>query len=188
MVGLFLFIILLLFIILVFCTSIKVNIVDLKIDSIREERLLDLDVIIGLYLFNKIPYFKRRINKEKLLNAKLDFNKIIKKMPNNRFNFNKSSLKILNRIRIYIEKFNLESYIGIEDILLTIFVIPLISTIIPIVFNTDIINVDYNKLYYEINPIYNTNKFRVKFKFNGIFSIKVVNIIFVLSLILKKEI
>ena len=188
MVGHFFIIILLLFIILVFCTSIKVNIVDLKIDSIREEKLLDLDLIIGLYLFNKIPYFKRRINKEKLLNTKFDFNKVLSKMPNNRLNLNKNNLKTLNKIRMNIEKFNLESYIGTEDILLTTFTIPLISIIIPIVFNTDIIKVDYNKLYYEINPIYNTNKFRVNFKFNGIFSIKVVNIIFVLSLILKKEI
>ena len=132
-----LFFILLIIFITIIMGTLKINIkeIDLSCENIKNAKF---NIQIGIYLFNKINILGLKINKkkiEKLLNSKviLKFkNMNFKKVPRNLINPKKMKeyLKILN---VNLEKLNLKIWLDTKNVLTVTFLIPVISSFLALI-------------------------------------------------------
>lgn len=197
--------ILVLFIIFIKNISIKISIINLEIDTDNKNIIKDYEFEYGLFVFNKFPIIKYKINENRV--KKLKNSKVFKRISNLDFlnstkglekNFlkdyksiflNKMFKKSLKQIKPQILKFNLSLNIGIENILVTTFTIPIISTLISFILKKFTINVKSKKnntpYYYKITPVYNKNI--IKLRLNCIINVKVVHIINIIYIFLIKK-
>ncbi len=173
-------------------TKIRLKIVDLEFDSSNRkggylnEKFL---IILKIYLFDKIPVFKIKINKakiEKMKNSnslnkiKDEFNQ---KLIKNENDFDKDLLFAIYKFPFGIYNSNLRLDIGTEEILITTFLIPIISTFISLILKKYAKN-NYQR--FEIKPIYQ-EKNVLKLEFRGIFEIKMIHIINTICILKKKK-
>ena len=174
MVGIFL-----LFILLFSFTFVRFNIEKFEINGIMLEKQTKLKAKIGLYLFNLIPIFQVKISNDFLKKH----NKLSSRL---RKSINLNSIRDLSmknsisKLKINLEKLDLNISIGTGDVLLTSFIIPIISTLISIILNFTSFKLDYKNIYYRINPIFNTEDFSYKISLNCIISINLTQTIITL--------
>ena len=145
----------------------------------------DYDISISFWFLNIIPYFKFRINKDKM--QKIKFKPNFKDI--NLYSLKKNYFRIkddLHKIDLKLDKLYLKLYIRTEEIIFTNMLIVLISSILPITLAKIINKFDAKKYQYEIKPLYkNINLFNLKL--NLVISLKVWDIIHLLFSILKKN-
>lgn len=164
------FIILIIITILPYFLYLKINIKNLKLSN--DGNTINSKVLLEIYLFNVIPILKTRLDNKKLLESDSKIGITLKKS----LSINK--IKNLRRVKLYVEKFNLNLYFGIGDILLTTYTVPIIATLITIFLNQENIKIKNKETYYKVNPLFNTNSFLYKISFNCIISINLAHIIF----------
>lgn len=164
-------------IILVFFSYIKIVIKNLELNTENNKNNESI-IIIKIILFGKILFCCKV--QEKIWN-KVSFNK-------EKFHMTKNDKKkIFNKLKkanIKLEKLDLKVAIGLEDCVITSYVVGLLSAIIsnvlPYIYNKKNNVKNYN---YQVMPIY--NKFFSKLQLNCIISAKLVHIIFIILLIRK---
>lgn len=187
---LILFIILLLITILLLST-VRISINKFKISNIdNANRILekikfDYDFSISLYFLNLVPYFKIRINQQKLkkFNLPKEFTNLSLYKLKKDFPIIKNYLRKLN---LSLEKFHMKLFIGTEDVLFTTALIFSISTLLPIGLAKIIKNFNIEKHKYSIEPLYgNRNLFNLNL--SCIINTKLVHIIHVIYIFLKKK-
>lgn len=187
---LILFIILLLITILLLST-VRISINKFKISNIdNANRILekikfDYDFSISLYFLNLVPYFKIRINQQKLkkFNLPKEFTNLSLYKLKKDFPIIKNYLRKLN---LSLEKFHMKLFIGTEDVLFTTALIFSISTLLPIGLAKIIKNFNIKKHKYSIEPLYgNRNLFNLNL--SCIINTKLVHIIHVIYIFLKKK-
>ena len=110
---------------------------------------------------------------------KIDFNKIKEKIP-----INRDTLSILKKLKLEIEKLNLKINIGIEDAVLTSFIVGIIASLIGIILPHLVKNRNNKEIKYIVEPIYNKTQFNMYL--DSIISIKIVHIIYILYQLVKK--
>ncbi len=113
------------------------------------------EIIISLLLKNKIKWFSICFNNEKLkkIYQKMHLEKIdIKELEKN---LKISDIKEILKINPNITKLNLNIDIGLENVILTSYLIPILCTIISIILSKSVESKDYNKIKYSIKPQYN---------------------------------
>lgn len=185
MVFLFIFsIIILLFLF----SKIKIEIENLKFTSQRQPRHINQDykLIIKLCILKKIPIIKINLTKTRL--EKIELKKQIEKinieelMANKQFDF--KIIKAFKRLNIDIDNINLKIEMGTENAALTAIIVPIISTILSIIFSRKIKKEQNQK--FEIKPIY-INQNLINILFSGIFEIKMIHIINIIYILNKKE-
>ena len=171
-----------------FISTLKINIEKLEISNEVENTPIvkELDISLEIYIFNKFKILKKHITKnnmqelksskklEKLKNKLLSKNKLEKKRKNV-----KVDLDIVKYLNPKLQNINLELKLGTEDVVLTSFLIVIISIAISMLLSKAIDKYDENKYKYKIIPNYN-NKNSIKIFLNGIIDIKLVNIINIL--------
>lgn len=91
-------------------------------------------------------------------------------------------LEIIKKLKIKTEKLKLYLAIGTENVMLTVNLVTLISSIIGITFR----NLEPEKTEYRIIPLYNFGN-SIKFNLNCIISVKTVHIIYVIYILLRKR-
>ncbi len=149
-----------------------------KKSKLKHSYTINLEILI----FGNVKIFKMKLDKENvksiLKNVKLDFNNInMKKEIKNRnelmFNFKnlKIAFKDIN--------FNLE--IGTGDIMSTVGIFTILSTIVPIIIRDNKASVKY-----QIAPIYNSGEV-INFWANGISEVHLVHIIYTLYIMKVKK-
>lgn len=190
-------------------SSIRISIINLEIDTDNKDIISDYQVEVDIYFFKKIRIMKFTVNEKKV--KKLQNSKFIKRISNINFgrvtkrlekrlqdkvmldykNFNiLNFVKVLSKeIKPEILKFKLNLKIGVEDIMVTTYAIPIISTLISFILRLTVKDVDLkNKrkdYYYKIEPIYNKNI--INLRLNCIINVKIVHIINIIYIFLIKK-
>ena len=176
---------------LIILSTLKIEIKDAEVSNINDKYENKQNTIrskigkkykikISLLFLNKIKYISINLNYKKIqeLKSKINFNKInIKKIEKE---FEWSDFKELIEIKPNISYMNLNIKLGIDDVLFTTYLIPIISTIISIFLPFVVEKASINKVNYIIKPIYNNgNIYDVKINIGlKIKIIKVVNAIY----------
>ena len=167
--------------------SLKFEIENLKINLPKVNgRIVNKDsqILLKIYLLKKIKIAQIDLKKIKTDNEKFK-NRIDKLRQNSNFKLNASSIGILKNIDYEIDKMDLNVFFGVEDAAITAIGVGAISSIIAIMLKEKISNLDMQK--YEVKPIYQ-NKNILKIEFNGIFSLKIANIIDMIKLLIKRRV
>lgn len=190
-------------------SSIRISIINLEIDTDNKDIISDYQVEVDIYFLKKIRIMKFTVNEKKV--KKLQNSKFIKRISNINFgrvtkrlekrlqdkvmldykNFNiLNFVKVLSKeIKPEILKFKLNLKIGVEDIMVTTYAIPIISTLISFILRLTVKDVELkNKrrdYYYKIEPIYNKNI--INLRLNCIINVKIVHIINIIYIFLIKK-
>lgn len=191
---LFLKIILIIFIFLILIITVKVEVkiqnIKYNSEKVKGERLANnYQIIIKILTLEKIPIFRLKINKSKIekINAKTHLKQKIKEEiqkqdiakaieMEKKFDLKKLIPEVYKNIKLETENINLKIDIGTENVVLTSFIIPIISTILAFTVKRN----------FEVQPIYQ-NKNIIKFELNGIFSVKMIHIIDTICILKKKR-
>lgn len=180
------------FLILIITVKVEVKIQNIKYNSekVKGERLANnYQIIIKILTLEKIPIFRLKINKSKIekINAKTHLKQKIKEEiqkqdiakaieMEKKFDLKKLIPEVYKNIKLETENINLKIDIGTENVVLTSFIIPIISTILAFTVKRN----------FEVQPIYQ-NKNIIKFELNGIFSVKMIHIIDTICILKKKR-
>lgn len=190
-------------------SSIRISIINLEIDTDNKDIISDYQVEVDIYFFKKIRIMKFTVNEKKV--KKLQNSKFIKRISNINFGIvtkrlekrlqdkvmlNYKNFNILNFVKVLskeikpeILKFKLNLKIGVEDIMVTTYAIPIISTLISFILRLTVKDVELkNKrrdYYYKIEPIYNKNI--INLRLNCIINVKIVHIINIIYIFLIKK-
>lgn len=190
-------------------SSIRISIINLEIDTDNKDIISDYQVEVDIFFFKKIRIMKFTVNKKKV--KKLQNSKFIKRISNINFgrvtkrlekrlqdkvmldykNFNiLNFVKILSKeIKPEILRFKLNLKIGVEDIMVTTYAIPIISTLISFILRLTVKDVKLKnkkrEYYYKIEPIYNKNI--INLRLNCIINVKIVHIINIIYIFLIKK-
>lgn len=173
----FCFIILVIFMILIFTiiSTIRISINEFETTNLTTAKLR-YQLKISFYIFNKIKWFSFKLNNRKI-------NKIFRKMHLDNLDIKQlekdirlSDVDEILKIKPKISYMNLDLKLGIDDVILTTYLVPIVSTIIAIILPYMSQKSDINSIYYKIEPIYNMkNKYYIKL--NIVLNIKIVNLL-----------
>ena len=187
LVFLFVLLALIISIILLVFSKVKIEIEDFRITSKRKRHInKKYKVIIKLCILNKIPILKIEITKELL--EKLKIKERIKDLENkvlkDRNKFDKKMFKAVKKIKILIRSLKLKIDIGTENAAFTAMLIPIISTIIVLILQSQ--NREPKNYFFRVNPIYYDENI-INIAISGIFEIKMIHIISIIYILNKKE-
>lgn len=181
----FLLFFILLFITIILISNLKISVKKLEVSNETENTgiLKNFTVSIGIYIFNKIKIFNKDITKQDL--EKVKDSKKIEKLKNKFLKKGtmeekkrdiKMDIDVLKKLNLRLEEIKLELNLGTEDVVLTSFLIVIVSIIISMMLSKVIKKYDEKRYKYAINPVYNNNN-SIKITLEGIIDIKMVNII-----------
>lgn len=180
------FIFLLLLALLLIFSKIKINIKNFEMENILLPKLkYDYDIQVGFFILGKIPFLKFTINPEilKKLNVmeKLEKNHISEKVV-----WDFDVIKKLNMTSLEINEFNLNLKVGTEDAVFTSAIVFAINMILSLGFPHIVEWKNYEKIKYEITPLY-AGKNLFSIKLNSIIYVKMVHIINIIYIYLRKR-
>lgn len=196
MVFLFVFAFIILITIILLFSKIKINVNKFNYLSINpKNRKTDYNIIIQLIILKKFPILEIKFNKNNIIKIEKIKRKIKNKFET--FDFTeikknkevkKKILKIIKKLKIDIDKINLNIEIGTENAVLTSFIIPIVATLLTYILKNNIknnvIKSEENK--FKIKPIY-YNQNLLNILFSGIFEIEMIHIINIIYILRKKE-
>lgn len=166
-----LFVVILL-IILTILSTVKIKINNLEAMS-PKKFAHNYKVEIALELFGKIKWLKFRLNENKLkkLSAKMHLERIdIKQLERD---LKLADIKAILGIRPKISYMNLKLKVGVEDVLLTTYLVPIISTFLSVLLPYAVESENIKNVKYKIEPVY--NKFFYSVKLDIIIDIKIIS-------------
>lgn len=184
-----------LFIIIILISNLKISVKKFEVSNEIENTdfLKSFTVSIGIYIFNKIKIFNKDITKQEL--EKVKDSKKIEKLKNKflkketikqRKQDIKMDIDILKKLNPTLEKIKLDLKLGTEDVVLTSFLIVIVSIIISMILSKVIKKYDEKRYKYIIIPVYN-NSNSIKVTLEGIIDIKLVNIISIIFILLFRR-
>ncbi len=196
MVFLFVFAFIILITIILLFSKIKINVNKFNYLSINpKNRKTDYNIIIQLIILKKFPILEIKFNKNNIIKIEKIKRKIKNKFETFDFTeiekdkeIKKKILEIIKKLKIDIDKINLNIEIGTENAVLTSFIIPVVATLLTYILKNSIknnvIKSEENK--FKIQPIY-YNQNLLNILFSGIFEIKMIHIINIIYILRKKE-
>lgn len=156
-------------------STIRINVKDYNISNLNVKKT-KYKITISLYLLNKIKWISFKLNKEKLhkISLKMHLDRIdIKKLEKD---FKMSDIKELMKIKPKLTLLHLDLKIGIEDILLTTYIIPVVCTIFSLILPIVTEEKNIKHIRYKAEPIYNQkNLYYVKL--SSRVEIKMINLL-----------
>ena len=175
--------------ILIISSDIRINIENIKFTSYKlNKRHIqeDYKIEIKLYVLNVIKILNIKITKDKLEKSRLKsrFKNIETKLLNKDIKMNINILDLLKQLDIDLEKLNFKFQIGTENAAITSIIFGLISSLIPIILQNKIKDIEKQKI--EIIPIY-TNENILNIELSCIFNIKMIHIIYIIYILNKKR-
>ena len=191
----FFYVLIFLFILLIeilLLSTLKIEINNLKISTEKyKERFIDEDykITISLWGLRKIRFFNLEITKEKLENfrikdkIKINLNKIDLKKIKEKSNIGFKNLRKIRRYTPKIDYIDLVAIIGLDDAILTSYIVVLISSIIGLLLRRPIEESKENR--FIITPIY-INRNLLNLELNCIFETKLIHIIYIIYILNKK--
>lgn len=177
-----LFFLIIFFLFALFTSKIRLEIKNFKLSNIeKNDSIKELNFTIKLYIFSFIKILQKNIDKEDLKNiSKLNkINNLLQKFKNKKNKEFKNKYSIVKNIKIDLKTIDLNIEIGTEDVILTSFIVFVVSTIISIFLGMSIKKYNSKKYKYIIAPMYN-EKNSIKLTLLGIVDFNLVNIINIL--------
>lgn len=164
-----------LLIIFILISTIKIEIKEVRASNTMKIKS-NYVIKISARLMNKLKWISFEIDKIKIkkLAKKLHLEKMdIQKLERN---INVYDIKQIINIRPKLTYLNLDVSLGVEDVILTSYIIPIISTIISIILPHVTKDNKIKNINYKILPLYN-NKNIYDIKLDTIIEIKVINVL-----------
>lgn len=191
MILFFLYIILSLIFLLVFLImfsfiEIHIDNFNFGADKIGEKKLDEnFRILVRLKFLNKITLLKLNLDKSKIEKESLkeNFSKIENKFMKDKNQFKIEDLSELRNLKIKLDKFQLQVFIGIEDASINAIFVGLVSAIISVALG--LIPKSRNKYLWEVKPAYQNRNF-LKINLDCIFSFKLIHIIYTIYVLMKK--
>lgn len=156
-------------------STIQIKILNFEISNIRNKKI-DYKIDISAYLLKKVKWISFKLDKRKIkkMSKKMHLEEIdIKKIEKD---LNLEDIKDIINIRPKISYLKLNMNIGLEDVILTSYLVPLICTILAIILPYITIETDRKNIYYKIMPVYdNRNVYHINL--DATFQIKVIDIL-----------
>lgn len=153
-----------LFFLIIFST-LKIEIKNFKISNITTNRekttctnskkYSKYEVNIALEILNKLKYFSLNLNSRKIKKITLKMHLDKTKIKELEREISISDIKEVMNIKPKISYMDLKLKLGIDDVLLTTYSVPIISTLISILLPYTVEKEDVNNIKYEVKPIYN---------------------------------
>ena len=193
MILVFLFVILFVFstiIFLIITGTIEYRVDKLLISNMntKEKTTIDFLSYFEFYVFSKFRIIKVKIDDETIkklsLNDKfknIDFNKLKTDKP-----LKKENRELLKKMHINLKQFHFNLELGTKSVITSSFLITIISTLLPMFLSKIIQKYDKNDYSFNIKPVY-IGENKLKLEFNGIVSVKMVHIIYVIYIYLKEK-
>ena len=192
------FFLILLILLIILSIKIQIRVENLKYSSelINEASHLNKEYIISIcmYTLNKIPVLRIKLTKDKFhqLNQKTHIKEKLEKQMkeqnlkqlSEKYDVTKDFKEIIKNINIRTNKLDLKLEIGTQNVILTSFLIPAISTILAIILYKT--GNKSKKQKYKVEPIYQ-NKNLINFQLDGIFDLKLIHIITTICILKKKR-
>lgn len=179
------FIVIFILIVLILATILSTmyfKIENLNISNENHKFKFNAIIYIELYFLDKIKIFKLKINPEKInLKEKIDFDKLKNELPKK-----VETKKIIQKLKIELEKIDLNIEIGTQDVLITSGIVAILGSAIGIVLGRMIKKYDSDKYSYLIIPNYK-NINLIKVSANCIVKVKMVHIISIIYFLLIKR-
>lgn len=166
--------IILIAILLIIFSSIKITIQNLNYSNLEKEKS-KYKIIFSLNMFTKFKWLNIKLDSEKIqkLLTKMHLEKITIKEIEKNFKF--SDLKEIANVKPNLEYLDLNIDIGLDDIMLTTYAVPIICTIFSIILPHITDRKNIKDISYEIKPVY--NKFVYNVKLNTSIDIKILNLL-----------
>ncbi len=167
--GIIIFIMLVIIFMIVSTTRIMIRDFELASKKRIEPKY---EVKISLYFLNKIKWMSFRLNNKKMrsMYTKMHLEKIdIKKIEKN---VTSSDIKEIIRMRPKLSHLNLFIKIGVDDVIINSYIIPLICAIFSIILPNII---DRKNIRYKIDPVYNDTMYHIKL--DTTIEIKIINML-----------
>ena len=192
MVFLFILLIILIVTLIIITSKIEIKIINLVIQSQRENHIEDgYEIILKLNILGNIPIIKFTMTKPKLkkiqntLKMKEKIKKLEKDIWDNRNKIDVNFVEIMKAVSkgIHIEDLNIRTTVGTENAFLTAILVAIFSSIFSIGISR--LSAKEDKVKYKIEPIYMGQNF-IKIAISGIFQIKVIHIINIIYVLNKK--
>lgn len=178
-------ILLIITILLLIFSNIRINIKKCYISNIERNKHKKLEkeivVYLELYLLGIIKIAKLRITKSMI--QKLRITKDIKSLEKDVKIIKKvHPIDIIKKLKVKIKRAYLNLEIGIDDVIITSYIVFVISSLMGILFG----KLGPKKTQFRIMPLYNFGK-SIKFNLNCIIDVKIVHIIYVIYILLRKR-
>lgn len=164
-------------------SNIKIKIKKLQVGKNTKN---DYEIFLQLYFLNNIKIFSIKINNEiirKMYSSKqmkkVNFDKVKETIQ-----LDKEIFFIVKNLKIKVEKLDLKISIGIEDAVLTSYLVATIASILGIILPHLVKNSDNKEIKYIIEPIYNTIQFNMYL--DSIIDIKIVHVIYIVYHLVRK--
>ena len=177
MILVFLFIIIFIFllaIILIIFSSIKITIQNLDYSNLKESKS-NYKIIFSFNIFTKFRWLNIKLDKKKIqkMFRKMHLERITIKEIERNFKF--SDLKEIVNIKPKLEFLDLKIKLGLDDVILTTYAIPIICTIIAIILPHVTDKKNIKNISYEVKPVYNKLVYDVKL--DATINIKIINLL-----------
>ena len=168
-------IILILIIFAIIFSTIRIKIRKLEFTNIHENKM-NYKIKVSMYFFNKLKWLSLNLDNKKMkkMFTKMHLEKIdIEKIERD---LQLSDIKAILGIAPKISYLDLNIKLGLENILLTTYVIPFLCTIISMILPKITEKKDFNNVKYKVGPIYKEeNLYDIQASSN--IEIKVINIL-----------
>ena len=164
-----------LLIILVLLSTIRTKINNFKLSNLNVEKT-NYQIKISLYFLNKIKWLSVTLDKNRIhkITKKMHLEQIdIKQLEKD---FKISDLKELLKVKPKLIYLNLKLKIGLEDIMLTTYAVPLICTALSIILPFICDKKDIKNIKYNIDPIYNKGNLYY-LELNSNVEVKILNLL-----------
>ena len=174
---LFLCVIIMLLIIAIIFTLLSTIKIDIKnFEATNKQHIKqNYEVAISLNILNKLKWISFRLNAKKMkkLVIKMHLEKIdIKKLERD---LQLSDIQEIFRIRAKISSLNLNIKIGMEDAVITSYIVPIICTVISLILSHITEKKNISNIKYKVEPVYNQNAYHIKL--NTVLEIKLINVL-----------
>lgn len=179
--------ILILLSLMIYLSSIRIEIDTIKIDNKKGLRINDFKIKVCIVLFNKIKWIKLRLDKEKIdKNKKTNIKKLLIKKLNLKIVEDLKNSNIIERKGIVsnaikvsktqLERLCLKAEIGIDNVILLSYIVAILDILIGINLARQVKHFKRENYKYVIKPL-QTEKIYLKISINCIISLKIANII-----------
>lgn len=167
-------ILIMLIIIFVLLSTVRIKVKDFEISN-KKHIEPNYEIIISLVLLNKLKWISVRLNNAKMrkMYTKMHLERIdIKKLERN---IKPSDIKEIAKIKPKLTRLNLQVKLGVEDVIITSYIVPILCTILSIILPHITEKEDIRNIKYKIEPVYNQTIYHIKL--DTILEIKIINLL-----------
>lgn len=161
-------------VIFIILSTVRIEVRDFELASVKHIEP-NYEVVISFSLLNKLKWISFRLNNKRMkkMYTKMHLERIdIKKLERN---IKPSDIREIIKIRPKLTRLDLQMSLGIENVIITSHIIPIICTILSIMLPHVTEKKNIKNIKYKIEPVYNKNIYHIKL--DTTLEIKVINVL-----------